>query len=295
MNHIKQRKRMRALLAGDQCLSPASVYDPLSAAVAESVGYRLGLLSGSQASATTLAAPDLVLQTLTEFADQIRRIMRSSDLCLLIDADHGYGNALNVMRTVEECEHAGVTAIGIEDSVLPTAFGDIDGREKLVSIAEAVGKLRSALAARKDPSTVIAARTVALKAEGIDSLVERAKAYDAAGVDAIWMTSLNKLDDLDRVRTVTSLPIILGSERGSFTHDELAAKGVRIALQGHLPLRAAIKALRMAYEHLYAGGTPADLKPYVATTDDIAKLTRERDYDLYLKEYMNTQLSFHHD
>src|SRR5450432_3595922 len=99
LNHTDRRHRARAILAGSQCLSPASVFDPLSARIAERVGYELGLLSGSVASSTTLAAPDLVVLTLTEFAAQIRRIMRASSLSLVVDADHGYGNALNVMRT----------------------------------------------------------------------------------------------------------------------------------------------------------------------------------------------------
>ena len=122
MNHTQQRERLRKLMAGTQCLSPASVYDPLSARVAEAVGYEIGMLAGSVASNTTLAAPDLIVLTLTEFADQVRRIMRASDLSLIVDADHGYGNALNVMRTVEELQHAGVSAMSIEDTALPTRF-----------------------------------------------------------------------------------------------------------------------------------------------------------------------------
>src|SRR5215213_10869534 len=133
MNHTERRKRMRKILSGTQCLSPASVFDALSARVAQSVGYELGMLAGSVASNTTLAAPDLIVLTLTEFADQIRRITRASTLSLLVDADHGYGNALNVMRTVEECEHSGVSGMSIEDTVLPTSFGNTGG-EQLISI-----------------------------------------------------------------------------------------------------------------------------------------------------------------
>src|SRR5262245_20544981 len=101
----ERRERVRAVLAGTECISPASVFDPLSARVAETVGYRIGMLAGSVASNTTLAAPDIIVLTATEFADQIRRITRASDLALIVDADHGYGNALNVMRTVRELEH----------------------------------------------------------------------------------------------------------------------------------------------------------------------------------------------
>ena len=102
MNYTERRQRLRKILSGTQCLSPASVFDALSARVAESVGYELGMLAGSVASNTTLGAPDLIVLTMSEFADQIYRIQRASNLSLLVDADHGYGNALNVMRTVEE-------------------------------------------------------------------------------------------------------------------------------------------------------------------------------------------------
>ena len=160
MNHSEQRKRLRAMLAGSKCLTPASVYDPLSARVAEAVGYELGMLAGSVASNTTLAAPDLIVLTLTEFADQIRRIMRASRLSLFVDADHGYGNALNVMRTIQELEHAGVSALTIEDTALPMRFGQPEGPDELISTGEMVGKLRAAVKARQDPSLLIAGRTL---------------------------------------------------------------------------------------------------------------------------------------
>src|SRR3990172_1597268 len=163
MNHSEQRKRFRAVLGGSKCLSPASVFDPLSARVAEAVGYEIGMLAGSVASNTTLAAPDLIVLTLTEFADQIRRIMRVSRLSLIVDADHGYGNALNVMRTVEELEHAGVSGMSIEDTVLPTPSGQKEGQEQLISTDEMVGKLKGAVRARQDSSLIIAGRTSALR------------------------------------------------------------------------------------------------------------------------------------
>jgi carboxyvinyl-carboxyphosphonate phosphorylmutase len=171
VNATEQRKRLRAILAGSKCLSPASVFDPLSARIAESVGYQLGLLAGSGVAATTLAAVDTIVYTLTEYADQVRRIMRVSKLSLFVDADHGYGNALNVMRTVQEFEHAGLAGIAIEDTTGPLAFGQDMGisQQKMVSIPEAVGKMRAALAAREDPALVIIGRTPALRLEGIES------------------------------------------------------------------------------------------------------------------------------
>ena len=107
MNLTERRERYRAVLAGDQCVHPASVFDPISARIAEDLGFEVGMLAGSIASFTVLGAPDIIVLTLTEFAQQIHRICRASTLSLMVDADHGYGNALNVKRTVEELESAG--------------------------------------------------------------------------------------------------------------------------------------------------------------------------------------------
>src|SRR5262249_51761317 len=161
---------------------------------------------------TTLAAPDLVVITLTEFADQVRRIMRASNLSLIVDADHGYGNALNVMRTVQELEHAGVSGLTIEDTVLPKPFGH-SGSDALTSIEEGVGKMRAAIAARSDPSLIIIGRTSALRIEGVEGAVARAKAYAAAGVDALQMAGTDKIErllaHLDAIRAVVNLPITI--------------------------------------------------------------------------------------
>ena len=130
----ERRKRYRQVLEGNACVHPASVFDAMSARIATSLGFEVGMFAGSIGSGTVLGAPDLVVLTLTEFAEQIRRIARGSDLPLMVDADHGYGNALNVMRTVEELETSGVAALTIEDTVLPIPFGgqgegfNFDGR-----------------------------------------------------------------------------------------------------------------------------------------------------------------------
>src|SRR5688572_2783017 len=113
LTHHELRLRGRAILQGSECVSPASVYDALSARVASLVGFELGLLSGSIATASTFAAPDIGVITLTEFADRVRHVVRAGNLTLLVDADNGYGNALNVMRTIEETEHAGVSLVAI--------------------------------------------------------------------------------------------------------------------------------------------------------------------------------------
>lgn len=285
MNHTEQRKRLRAVFSGTKCLSPASVYDPLSARVAESVGFEIGMLAGSVASNTTLAAPDLIVLTLTEFADQIRRIMRASKLSLIVDADHGYGNALNVMRTVEELEHAGVSAMSLEDTALPARFGQA-GADELISTAEMVGKLKAAVAARRDPSTIILGRTAALKMEGTEKTVARAKAYAACGVDAIFVVGVESVDQVKAVHDGARLPVMVGSAPASIEREDFAAAGARVLLQGHQPVAAAVKALRETYAHLHGGGAPADLKDKIASPQEMDKLVNGEAYKKWQQDYL---------
>src|ERR1700742_3332150 len=143
------RARYRAILSGTRCINPGSVFDPISARIAQDVGFEAMMLAGSVASFTVLGAPDVVTLTLTEFAQQALRINRAGRLPLLVDADHGYGNALSVKRTVEELETAGVSALTIEDTLRPPPFGA--GEPQLIPVAEGVGKMRAALAGRQDP------------------------------------------------------------------------------------------------------------------------------------------------
>ena len=286
MSHTEQRKRLRAVFAGTKCISPASVYDPLSARVAESVGYEIGMLAGSVASNTTLAAPDLIVLTLTEFADQVRRIMRASRLSLIVDADHGYGNALNVMRTVEELEHAGVSGMSIEDTTLPARFGQAEGADELISTGEMVGKLKAAVAARRDPATVILGRTAGLKVEDTQKTIARAKAYAACGVDAIFLVGVESTDQVKAVHDAVKLPIMVGSAPASIKREDFAVAGARVLLQGHQPVPAAVKALKEVYAHLYKGGAPADLKDKLAPAGDMEKLIGGELYKKWQKDFL---------
>ncbi|HUP93307.1 MAG TPA: isocitrate lyase/phosphoenolpyruvate mutase family protein [Burkholderiales bacterium] len=284
LTHHELRLRGRAILKGSECVSPASVHDALSARVASLVGFELGLLSGSIATAATLPGPDLGVVTLTEFADQVRRVVRAGNLTLLVDADNGYGNALNVMRTIEETEHAGVSLIAIEDVVLPARFGG-DPNE-VVSTPEMTGKLRAALAARSDPALVIAARTAAARTEGVEGTVARAKAYAATGIDALFVVGFKDIALIEAVHAAVDLPLIIGSGAAPADRKRLQALGVRIMLQGHQPIAAAVKALRDTYEHLYKGGSPADLKSRIASAEEMDGVTQREEYAERQRDYL---------
>ena len=283
MTYTECRKRLRSILAGTKCLSPVTVFDALSARVAESSGAEIAVLSGSVCGSTVIAAPDIVLQTLTEFADQVRRIMRVSRLSLVVDADHGYGNALSVMRTVQELEHAGVSGLMIEDVVMPARFGAT--ALEVVPVEEMVGKLRAALEAREDPSLVIIGRVAALKAEDTARAAARARAYAATGVDAIFITGLRTLQEFDAIRAAVDIPIICGTAP-SLKREDLAARGVRILFQGHQPVAVAVKALRQAYTHLLKGGAPAELAPAMASAEEMAQVVNAGKYEEWTAKYL---------
>jgi len=286
MHWTPRRERFRALLAGDRCVNPGSVFDPLSARIAEDVGYSVGILAGSVASMAVLGAPDLIVLTLTELAEQCLRIGRAGNLPLLVDADHGYGNALNVRRTVEELETAGVAALSIEDTELPQPFG-AGGKARLVSIEEGVGKMKAALDARQDPSLVIAGRTSAAGMTGIEDAIARAVAYEKAGVDALFMVGIRSRDQLEALRARVTLPIILAHGGEALSDlDYLSRLGVRVRLQPHLPIQAAVQAVYATMKALHDGTPPAEVTG-TAPEALMKQLRRDADYKAWASAFLD--------
>ncbi len=286
MNLTARRERYRAILEGDRCVHPASVFDPISARAAEDLGFEVGMFAGSIASGTVLGAPDLIVLTLTEFAQQIHRICRAGDLSLMVDADHGYGNALNVRRTVEELETAGVACLTIEDTQLPLSYGS-PGEGQLISVAEGVGKMKAALSGRQDPALVIAGRSSALRVGGVAEAIKRARAYEQAGVDAMFLAGAQTRAEVEAVSAAVKIPLLLGGAGGELADlDFLSGAGVRVALQGHLPFAAAVKAAYDTMQALRDGAAPADLSDRLASADLMAQLTRRSDYNQWIKEFL---------
>ena len=286
MDFTTRRERYRGILAGDKCVYPGSVFDPISARIAEDLGFEVGMFAGSIASGTVLGAPDLIVLTLTECAQQIHRICRAGDLSLMVDADHGYGNALNVMRTVEELETAGVSALTIEDTVLPRTFGG--GPDAVLPIDEGVGKMKAALAARRDPNMVVAGRTSSLRITDLADTIARVKAYEQAGVDAVFLAGASTKAEVEAVSAEMSIPLLLGgTSREMADKDYLGSVGVRVALQGHLPFAAAIKATYDTLKALRDGVAPSDLTPQLATTAQIDQFTRKADYAKWTSDFLN--------
>ena len=271
-----RRTQFCAILTGKACVHPASVHDAVSARIAADLGFETGMFAGSVASLAVLGAPDLIVLTLSEFADQAYRIGRAAELPLLVDADHGYGNALNVMRTVEELENAGVAALSIEDTALPRGYGPSDTAQ-LISIDEGVGKMKAALAGRRDPDLVIAGRTSAIGITGVEDTIRRAKAYAAVGVDAMFLVGVKSKEQLEAVAAELRIPIILGGGATLGDREYLGGKGVRVSLQGHQPFQAAVLAIHETMKALRDGSPPANLKG-LASNELMAKATRSADY-----------------
>jgi carboxyvinyl-carboxyphosphonate phosphorylmutase len=271
----KRREALRAILSGSACIRPGSVYDAISIRIAADLGFELGMFGGSVASLAVLGDPDIALITLSELAEQMRRMSRAAALPVLVDADHGYGNALNVRRTIEELETAGAAGLTIEDTLLPQAFGQRG--TQLISLEEGIGKMKAALDARGDPSLVIIGRTGAASITSLDDAITRAKAYEATGVDALFFTGIKTRAELELIAAATKLPIVLGGapeEMSDLTY--LAGQRVRIALQGHAPIAAATQAVYETLKALREGLPPKALKG-LASAELNGRLTREAD------------------
>ncbi|HUB43353.1 MAG TPA: isocitrate lyase/PEP mutase family protein [Acetobacteraceae bacterium] len=282
MHWTDRRERYRAVLAGKECIHPGSVFDAISARIAEDLGFEVGMFAGSIGSFAVLGNPDLILLTLTEFAAQAYRINRAGKLPLMVDADHGYGNALNVMRTIQELETAGVAGIMIEDTSLPRGFRE--AKPTLISIDEGVGKMRAALAAREDKSLVIIGRTSAAAITGIDDAIARARAYEAAGVDALFFAGGMTAENLDKMAGAVKLPLMLGGG-GAPDRAYLSSRNVRIALQGHQPFSAAVKAVYDTLKALRDGVKPSELQG-IASTELMKRVTREGEFKSWTEKFL---------
>ena len=279
------RSKFREVLEGDVCVHPGSVFDPISARIAEDLGFEVGMFAGSIASATVLGAPDYIVLTLTELSDQIRRICRASNLPLLIDADHGYGNALNAKRTIEELENAGASAVTIEDTLLPRSYQEES--VGMISINEGIGKIKAALSGRRESSMVVAARTSAFQLSDSNDAIKRALAYEHAGADAIFFAGISRREQLELVSESLAIPIMLGPVNENLNDpDYLSKMGVRIVLQGHLPFMASIRAVHDTLKALRNGTPPESIEQKLSYSEILQRSTRKKEYDRSISEFL---------
>ncbi|ELP1296984.1 TPA: oxaloacetate decarboxylase [Pseudomonas aeruginosa] len=282
-SHHELRAMFRALLDSSRCYHTASVFDPMSARIAADLGFECGILGGSVASLQVLAAPDFALITLSEFVEQATRIGRVTRLPVIADADHGYGNALNVMRTVVELERAGIAALTIEDTLLPAQFGRKS--TDLICVEEGVGKIRAALEARVDPALTIIARTNA-ELINVDAVIQRTLAYQEAGADGICLVGVRDFAHLEAIAEHLHIPLMLVTYGNPQLRDDarLARLGVRVVVNGHAAYFAAIKA---TYDCLREerGAVASDL-----TASELSKkYTFPEEYQAWARDYMEVK------
>lgn len=247
-------------IAEPRVLLAAGVYDALSALIAEQAGFEALYLSGASIAYTRLALGDVGLTTETEVEDVLSRVAERVRAPLIADADTGFGNAVNVQRTVRRFERAGAAMIQLEDQAFPKRCGHLDGKA-VVPVDEMCGKLRAALDARHDAGTLILARTDALAVEGLDAALERAERYLACGVDALFIEALRSSAQMDAAcaRFAARVPLLANMVEGGKTPAqsaaELGARGFRIVIFPGGAARAAAFALRDYYASLAAHGS----------------------------------------
>ena len=265
---------LRSRLNQPNIVLAPGVYDALSALIAEQTGFEALYLSGASLAYTRLGRSDVGLTTFTEVADTLARITERVALPVIVDADTGFGNALNVMRTVKGFERAGATMIQIEDQTFPKRCGHLDGKA-VVPVGEMVGKLKAALDARTSSNTLILARTDALAVEGLDAAFERAQAYLEAGVDALFIEALRSPAQMEAAcqRFAGRIPLLANMVEGGKTPvqsaTELQTFGFRIAIFPGGTARAVAHTLQGYYASLQQHATTAPWKEKMLDFDGL--------------------------
>ena len=268
---LKQR------LAEPRVLLAPGVYDALSALIAERAGFEALYLSGASIAYTRLGRSDAGLTTYSEVEDTLARITERVAAPVIVDADTGFGNALNVQRTVRGLERAGAAMIQLEDQTFPKRCGHLDGKS-VVPVDEMCGKLRAALDARHDAGTLILARTDALAVEGLESAFDRAEAYLRCGVDALFIEALRSPEQMDAVcrRFASRVPLLANMVEGGQTPlqsaTELGAHGFRLVIFPGGTARAVAHALQAYYASMRAHGSSAPMREHMLDFDGLNAL-----------------------
>jgi 2-methylisocitrate lyase-like PEP mutase family enzyme len=271
-----RRRRLRALLERPVLVVAPGAYDGLSARLIAQAGFEVVYMTGSGAANSLLGQPDVGLTTLTEMASQAARICAAVDLPVVADADTGYGGPLNVRRTVQEYERAGVAALHIEDQTFPKRCGHFAGKT-VVPVEEMVARIRAAVGARTDPDLIIIARSDAAAVEGIEAALERGRAYEAAGADMLFIEAPASLEDLRRIGRSFGVPLIANMVEGGATPlvsaAELEAMGFKLVLYAGALLRTAALAMQATLTHLRSTGSTLGIEDRLVSFDDRNRIT----------------------
>ena len=280
------REKFRQVLAKGTCTLAANIFDPLSARIAHMLEYEVCVLSGSVGKVANLGVPDGVLTNMSDVVDHCHRITRIADVSLMVDAEDGFGNAVNVMRTVRELEAVGVSGIEIEDNFVPRKFNVQDAG--LITKEEQMGKLRAAVAARSDPTTVIVARSAAFGLCPLDEAVDRLSSYSQSGAEAVMLTGVKSREQIEAAHAATSLPITILNPPIEARNDSafLAANGIRLLMLGNPTFAVAVKAIYDSYKHLQDGGAMEALSDSQASRELLLAVNRTNQFIQFQEEYV---------
>ena len=287
---MSSRKTLKELLKRQRLLVAPGCFDGLSARLVESAGFEAAYLSGG-AVARSLGIPDIGLVTLSETIERAAQVVATVKLPIIADADTGYGNAVNLVRTVREFERVGVAAIHIEDQITPKRCGHLEGKE-VISLAEMAKKLEAALATRSDPDFCIIARTDARAVNGFEDAINRGQAFARLGVDAIFVEAPQSEEELAEIpRRIRDVPILVNVFKGGKTPmlpvARLEAMGYRIAIYPSETQRAAIHAMRKALETLRREGTTSSIDDALTTFKERDQVVGLDDWQKLEKQYLS--------
>ena len=255
--------RLRELLSGSTPLTAPGCYDALGARLIEEAGFDVAYMTGFGTSASLLGRPDVGLVNQGEMLDNIRRIVSAVSLPVIVDADTGYGNAMNVIRTVQLWEQAGAAGFHLEDQVTPKKCGHMNNKQ-VIPASEAVGKIKAAVAARSNPDTVIIGRTDARAVEGVDAAVDRAKRFADAGADLLFVEALTGEAEIEHVcEQLRGYPLVFnwaeGGKTPPLTYERIEQLGFKLIICPISTLLSATAAMRSALATIKSAGTPAPL------------------------------------
>jgi 2-methylisocitrate lyase-like PEP mutase family enzyme len=261
----------QALDSGEMVLAPGC-YDALGARLVEEAGFPAVYMTGFGSAAAGLGRPDVGLMTLVEMVDNARRIAQAVDIPVVADADTGYGNPINVIRTVREFEAAGVAAIHLEDQVMPKRCGHMEGKQ-LVPPGEMAAKVAAAVAARRSAEFLIIARTDARAVEGLEAALERARSYRQAGADLLFVEAPQSVAEIETIaRSLAGVPLVFNYAEGGRTppvsRDFLRELGFSLVVFPISTLLAATAAMRSVLGEIRAKGSPIDLLPTMLPFDE---------------------------
>jgi 2,3-dimethylmalate lyase len=266
------RPSLSELLASGEMVLAPGCYDALGARLIEEAGFAAAYMTGFGTSASRLGRPDVGLLTLTEMTDNARRIAQAVEIPVIADADTGYGNPINVIRTIREYEAAGVCAVHIEDQVMPKMCGHMEGKA-LIAADEMVAKVQAAVAARRSPDFLIIARTDARAVEGLEAAIERGRRYREAGADVLFIEAPQSVAEIEAVAAAfDEVPLLFNYAEGGKTpavsYEHLGRLGFRLVIFPISTLLVATAAIRAALHRIKQDGSPIELLPSMLPFND---------------------------